>query len=91
MSYDVAIYCYHFNVERARRGRGDGLEVFVDFIHNKYGELPDLDMITLIVSFTCGKHWSVYVLGDYGYFHFDSMVIAGLYANLIKHVLFAKL
>lgn len=29
----------------------DGLEVFVNFLHNKYGELPDLDIITLIVHF----------------------------------------
>ena len=69
----------------------DGLEVFVDFIHNKYGELPGLDITTLIVPFTCGKHWSVYVLGDYGYFHFDSMVTAGFHADPIKHVLLAKL
>lgn len=41
------------SVEEAGR---DGLEVFVDFLHNKYGELPDLDITTLIVPFSCGKH-----------------------------------
>ena len=41
------------SVEEARR---DSVEVFVDFIHNMYGELPDLDITTIMVPFTCRKH-----------------------------------
>ena len=67
------------------------LEVFVDFVHNKYSELPSLDITTLIVPFTCGSHWSVYVLGDHGYFHFDSMVTAGLHADSKRRVHLAKM
>ena len=76
------------SVEEARR---DSIEVFVDFIHNKYGELPDLDITTLVVPFTCGKHWSVYVLGEFGYFHFDSMVTIGLHADSKRCVILAKM
>ena len=43
----------------------DGLKMFVDFLLNKYGELPDLDITTLIVHFSCENYWSVYVLMDY--------------------------
>lgn len=32
----------------------DGLEVFVDFVHNKYGELPNLDITILIVTLPSG-------------------------------------
>lgn len=51
----------------------DGLHEFIYFIHNKYGEVLDLDNTTLIVNFSCGKHWSVYLLGNQGYFYFYSM------------------
>lgn len=48
-------------VEEQRR---DSLEVFIDCVHNKYGELPDLDITTFIVPISCGSHWIVYVVGD---------------------------
>ena len=69
----------------------DCVEVFIDFIHDKYGELPDLDIITLVVPFTCGKYWSVYILGEFGYFHFDFAVTAGLHADSKIRVIFAKI
>lgn len=69
------------------KGR-DGLEIFVDFVHNKYGKLLGLDIITRIVPLSCGKHWSVYIFKDHGWFHFYSMVTASLYSNskeMIRH------
>ena len=41
--------------------RNNGLKIFINFMHNKYGELPNLDITTFMVSFSCGKHWSVYL------------------------------
>lgn len=41
--------------------------------------------------YTQGSHWSVYVLGDFKYFHFNSMVIVGLHASSKKCVLLAKM
>ena len=70
---------------------GDGLEVFVDFLHNKYSELPELDVTTLIVPYSCGKHWSVYILLDYGYFHFNSMISCGLHADFKRRIYLAKM
>lgn len=32
------------------------VEVYIDFLHNKYTALPPLDITTLIVPYTCGKH-----------------------------------
>jgi hypothetical protein len=69
----------------------DGLEVFVDFIHNKYGEVLDLDITTLILLFSCGKHWSVYLLRVNVTFTFIHMFTTGLHSNLKICVHLAKL
>ena len=75
------------SVEDARR---NGLEVFVNFLHNRYSELPELDVTTLIVPYTCGKHWSVYILSDYGYFHLDSMISCGLHVDFTIRICLRK-
>jgi len=69
----------------------DRLEVFIEFIHNKYTTLPELDITTLLVPYTCGKHWTLYVLGDEGLFHFDSMANAGFHFDLTIRTRLAKL
>lgn len=69
----------------------DSVDVFVDFIHNKYGELPNLDITIFIIYFTCGKYWSVYVLREFGYFHFDIMVTVDFHADSKECVILAKM
>ena len=59
----------------------DALEVYVNFIHDKYGALPSQDIKTLIVPYTCRKHWTVYMVGDHGFFHLDSLVGSGLHSD----------
>ena len=76
------------SVEEAGR---EGLEVFVDFLHNKYSELPGLDVTTLIVPYSCNKHWSAYILSDYGYFHLDSLISCGLHADFARRICLAKM
>lgn len=34
-----------------------------------------------LVSYTYGKYWTLYVLGDQGYFHFDSMASVGFHVD----------
>ena len=60
-------------------------------MHNKYSELPELDVTTLIVPYSCGKHWSVYILSDYGYFHLDSMISCGLHVDFKRRICLAKM
>lgn len=67
------------------------LQVFLDFIHDKYPTLPDLDITTLLVPFTCGKHWSLYVLGDQGFFHFDSLRDCGLHSDSVNRTSLAMM
>ena len=67
------------------------LQVFVDFIHDKYPALPPTDITTLIVPYTCGKQWTVYILGDQGFFHFDSMRGAGLHVDPVLRTRLGKL
>ena len=67
------------------------LEAFVEFIHDKYPALPDLDITTLLVPYTCGKHWTLYVLGDQGFFHFDSLRDAGFHSDPTIRTRLAKL
>ena len=43
------------------------LEVFIQFIRNKYPTLLEMEMTTLIVPYTCGKHETVYTLGNHGF------------------------
>ena len=69
----------------------DRMEVFVEFIHNEYKALPDLDITTLLVPYTCGKHWTLYVIGDQGFFYFDSMADAGFHFDLTIRTRLAKL
>ena len=42
-----------------RGARSIGLELYTEFIRDKYKSLSSLDVTTLIVPYTCGKHWSV--------------------------------
>lgn len=60
-------------------------------MHEKYTALPELDVRTLIVPYTCGKHWSVYVLGERGFFHFDSMPACGLHSDVTIRIRLAKM
>lgn len=71
--------------------KSDTLEVYVTFIHDKYGALPPQDMKTLLVPYTCGKHWTVYVVGEHGYFHLDSLVSSGMHADTTIRKRLAKL
>ena len=47
-----------------------GLEVIIDFIHNKYGKLLDLNITTLIFFFffSFRKHWNIHILENYNIF-----------------------
>ena len=69
----------------------ENLEAFIEFIHDKYPTLPELDITTLLVPFTCGKHWTLYILGDQGFFHFDSMRDAGFHTDPTIRMRLAKL
>ena len=69
----------------------ENLDLFLEFIHDKYPVLPELDITTLLVPFTCGKHWTLYVLGDQGFFHFDSMCDAGLHSDTTNRTRLAKM
>ena len=62
--------------------RGDTLEVYVSFIHDKYPSLPPQDIKTLIVPYTCGAHWTVYIVGEHGFFHLDSLVSSGMHSGV---------
>ena len=54
------------------------LEVYIDLIHDKYHTLLELDITIFLVSFTCGKHLTMYILGDQKFIHFDSIRSIGL-------------
>lgn len=69
----------------------ENLEVFIEFVHEKYPALPELDITTLLVPYTCGKHWTLYVLGDQGFFHFDSMSSCGLHSGSTIRTRLAKM
>ena len=69
----------------------DSLEGYIGFIHDKYGALPSQDFNTLIIPYTCGKHWSLYVVGELGFYHFDSLVDAGFHSERDFPLSLAKL
>src|SRR5579875_3578302 len=69
----------------------ENYEVFIDFVHDKYPNWPDLELKTLLVPYTCGSHWTLFVLGENGFFHFDSSADCGLRSNLAVHVRLAKM
>ena len=48
-------------------------------------------MTTLLVAYTCGKHWTLYVLGDQGFVHFDSMGTTGPHSDSTIHKRLAKI
>ena len=73
------------------RHKNPSVQVYLDFLHTKYTALPGSDVGTLIVPYTCGKHWSVYVLGDQGFFHFDSLPRSGLHSDVIIRTSFARM
>ena len=60
----------------------DCYENFIDFLHDKYSALPDLDITTLFVPYACGKHWTLYALGPHGFFHLDSIASDGFHFDL---------
>ena len=53
----VCCFCFtsllHAHLEEEKN---DNLEVYIGFIHEKYGMLSTLDITTLIGYFTCEKH-----------------------------------
>ena len=59
--------------------------------HDKYGALPLQDFNTLIILYTCKKYWSLYIVGELGFYHFDSLVDAGFHSDTDFHVSLAKL
>lgn len=67
------------------------LELFIEFIHDKYPTLPSLDITTLLVPFTCGKHWTLYVLGEQGFFHFDFLSDVRLHSDSTNRTRLAKM
>ena len=69
----------------------DRYEHFVDFVHDKYAALPSLDITTIFVPYTCGKHWTLYALGPQGFFHFDSMAGVGFHFDVTIRKRLAKL
>ena len=69
----------------------DRFELFVEFIHNKYTTLPELDITTLLVPYTCGRHWTLFVLGDQGFYHFDSLANVAFHNDLKIRMRLAKL
>lgn len=58
---------------------------YIDITHKKNLSLPGLDIATLIVPYTCMKHWSVYIVGDQGFVHFNSMIGYVLHSNATIH------
>ena len=69
----------------------DVLEVYVSFIHDKYGALPPQDIKSLIIPYTCGKHWTVFVVGEHGFFHLDSLANRGFHSDIMIRNRLAKL
>ena len=69
----------------------ENVEVFVEFVHENYPALPGLDITTLIVPYTCGDHWSVYILGDQGFFHMNSLSISGWHSETTIRTHLAKM
>ena len=69
----------------------DSLEGYIGFIHDKYGALPSQDFNTLIIPYTCGKHWGLYVVGELGFYHFDPLVDAGFHSDRDFRLSLAKL
>lgn len=59
----------------------DNLEVYVDFIHDKYAAFSAQDIKTLIIPYMYGKHWTLYIVGEHGFFHFNSLVDSGLHSD----------
>lgn len=57
------------------------LEVYVGFIHDKYGALPSNDIKNLVIPYTCRKHWTIYVVGEHGFFYPDSLVESSLHSD----------
>ena len=55
-SHMTVSYISTLLMQSLEEAEGDGLEVFVDFLHNKYSKSPELDVTTLIVPYSCGKH-----------------------------------
>ena len=55
-SYMTVPYISTLLIQSVEETERDNLEAFVDFLHNKYSELLDLDVTILIVPYSCGKY-----------------------------------
>ena len=89
--YVCSPYMIGLLTSHVRGARCSGVEVYTEFIRDKYSALPSLDITTLIVPYTCGKHWSVYAIGEEGFFHFDSLPGSGLHSSVTIRTCLAKL
>lgn len=67
------------------------LEVYIEWVHERYFTLLGLDITTLIMPYTHGKHWSVYVPGHHGFFHFNSTKDSRLHSSTIICTHFTKM
>ena len=89
--YVCSPYLIGLLISHVRGARSSGVEVYTEFIWDKYTTLPPLEVTTLIVPYTCGKHWTVYAVGDKGFFHFDSLPGSGLHSDGTIRTFLAKL
>ena len=89
--YVCSPYLIGLLTSHVRGARSIGLELYTEFIRDKCRSLPTLDGTTLIVPYTCGKHWSVYAVGEAGFFHFDSLHGLGLHSDATIRTSLAKL
>ena len=89
--YVCSPYMVGLLMSHVRGARVSGLEFYTEFVQNKYTAFPALDTTTLIVPYTCGKHWTVYAVGDRGFFHFDSMPGCGLHSDVTIRTSIAKM
>ena len=74
-----------------RTASSSGIELYAEFVQNIYTTLPALDITTLILPYTCGKHWTVYAIGEQGFFHFDSLPRSGLHSDVTIRTCIAKM
>ena len=81
-NYVCSLYLFILLSSHICDNNSSNIEVYTDFLRDKYTTLPALDITTLIMPYICRKHWSVYALGDQGFFHFDSIPRSGLHFNV---------
>lgn len=71
---------------------GEGGQSFGLFLEEKKNKrcLSGSDSPTLIIPYLFAKHWSVFILGEESFIHFDSMWAAGLHEQKYVHTYLAK-